>query len=178
MSPDPSVLIAQLREALTQQRYNPVVIGNYCRNADYFLSYLTTREIALETVTPTDVADYLRLSVRQFRKRHGRAPARYWIGIPRSGIHGLLKLALKRWPPEPARARMRLIDTDGPSRVPWAHISTARFPGEPKLAEICRREHNRPTSLLCGLSPTRLRCSPGDHPRNPAADVGAICLVL
>jgi hypothetical protein len=102
MSPDPSVLVAQLREALTQQRYNPVVIGNYCRNADYFLSYLATREIALETVTPTDVADYLRLSVRQFRKRHGRAPARYWIGIPRSGIHGLLKLALKRWPPEPA----------------------------------------------------------------------------
>ena len=95
MSPDPSVLVAQLREALTQQRYNPVVIGNYCRNADYFLSYLATREIALETVTPTDVADYLRLSVRQFRKRHGRAPARYWIGIPRSGIHGLLKLALK-----------------------------------------------------------------------------------
>jgi site-specific recombinase XerD len=102
MSPDPSVLVAQLREALTQQRYNPVVIGNYCRNADYFLSYLATREIALETVTPTDVADYLRLSVRQFRKRHGRAPARYWIGIPRSGIHWLLKLALKRWPPEPA----------------------------------------------------------------------------
>jgi integrase/recombinase XerD len=69
---------------------------------NYFLSYLATREIALGTVTPTDVADYLRLSVRQFRKRHGRAPARYWIGIPRSGIHGLLKLALKRWPPEPA----------------------------------------------------------------------------
>ena len=25
---------------------------------------------------------------------------------------------------------MTRIDTDGPSRVPWAHISTARFPGE------------------------------------------------
>jgi integrase/recombinase XerD len=102
MSPESSVLVAQLRQALTQQRYNPVVIGNYCRNADYFLSYLAAREIALEAVTPTDVANYLRLAVRQFRKRHGHAPARYWIGIPRSGIHGLLKLALKRWPPEPA----------------------------------------------------------------------------
>jgi integrase/recombinase XerD len=104
MSPDSSVLIAQLREALTQQRYNPVVINNYCRNADYFLSYLATREVALKTVTPTDVANYLCLAVRQFRKRHGRAPARYWMSIPRSGIHGLLKFTLKRWPPEPAAA--------------------------------------------------------------------------
>src|SRR5262245_13325707 len=50
--------------------------------------------------------------------------------------------------------------------------------GEPKLAETCRRERNGPTSFLCGPSLTRLRCSPGDHPRNPAADVRAICLVL
>jgi hypothetical protein len=48
------------------------------------------------------VADYLHLAVRAFRGRHGRAPARYWVNIPRAGIHGLLKLALKRWPPETA----------------------------------------------------------------------------
>jgi site-specific recombinase XerD len=85
-----------------RQRYNRVAVHNYCRNADYFLAYLTARAIALEEVTPADVTAYLRFAVRQFRKRHGRAPARYWIGIPRSGIHALLKLALKRWPPEPA----------------------------------------------------------------------------
>ena len=102
MSHDHSVLIAQFREALTQQRYNPAAVHNYCRNADYFLRDLAERKIALEAVTPTEVSNYLRLAVRQFRKRHGRAPARYWVSIPRAGIHGLLRLALKRWPPEPA----------------------------------------------------------------------------
>jgi hypothetical protein len=67
-------LVLRLREALTQQRYNPVVVHNYCRNADHFLSYLEERRIALEGVTPTEVSNYLRLAVRQFRKRHGRAP--------------------------------------------------------------------------------------------------------
>jgi integrase/recombinase XerD len=47
MSHDSSALITQLREALTQQRYNPVVIGNHCRNADYFLRHLAQRRIAL-----------------------------------------------------------------------------------------------------------------------------------
>lgn len=97
-----SALVSELKDALTRQRYNRVAVHNYCRNADYFLAYLTVREIALEAVTPADVTAYLRFAVRQFRKRHGRAPARYWIGIPRSGIHALLKLALMRWPPETA----------------------------------------------------------------------------
>ncbi len=95
-------LVAELKDALTRQRYNRVAVHNYCRNAGYFLAYLAARKIALEAVTPADVTNYLRFAVRQFRKRHGRAPARYWVGIPRSGIHALLKLALKRWPPEPA----------------------------------------------------------------------------
>jgi len=102
MSHDHRDLIEQFREALTQQRYNPVAVHNYCRNADYFLHYLAERKIALEAATPTEVSNYLRLAVRQFRKRHGRAPARYWVSIPRAGIHGLLMLSLKRWPPEPA----------------------------------------------------------------------------
>ena len=95
-------LVEELKDTLTRQRYNRVAVHNYCRNAGYFLTYLAAREIALEAVTPVDVTNYLRFAVRQFRKRHGRAPARYWIGIPRSGIHALLKLALKRWPSEPA----------------------------------------------------------------------------
>jgi site-specific recombinase XerD len=102
MSHDHKALIEQFREALTQQRYNPVAVHNYCRNADYFLHYLAERKIALKAVTPTEVSNYLRLAVRLFRKRQGRAPARYWVSIPRAGIHGLLRLALKRWPPEPA----------------------------------------------------------------------------
>jgi len=102
MSHEHGALVSRFRETLTQQRYNPVAVGNYCRNADYFLCYLAERKIALEVVTPTEVSIYLRLAVRRFHKRHGRAPAPYWVSIPRSGIHGLLKLALKSWPPEPA----------------------------------------------------------------------------
>jgi site-specific recombinase XerD len=94
-------LVSRFRETLTQQRYHPVAVHNYCRNADYFLCYLAERKIALEVVTPTEVSIYLRRAVRSFRKRHGRAPAPYWVSIPRAGIHGLLRLALKRWPPEP-----------------------------------------------------------------------------
>jgi integrase/recombinase XerD len=102
MSHGYSALVSELKDALTRQRYNRVAVHNYCRNAGYFLAYLAARKIALEAVTPAEVTQYLRFAVRQFRKRHGRAPARYWVGIPRSGIHALLKLALKRWPPEPA----------------------------------------------------------------------------
>ena len=102
MPHDHNALNGQFREALTQQRYNSVVIHNYCRHADYFLCYLAERGITLEAVTPTEVSNYLRLAVRQFHKRHGYPPAPRWTSIPRAGIHALLRLALKRWPPEQA----------------------------------------------------------------------------
>ena len=59
MSHDHGALVAQFRETLTQRRYNPVVVHNYCRNADHFLSYLRKRKIALKVVTPTEVSNYL-----------------------------------------------------------------------------------------------------------------------
>jgi len=102
MSHEYGALVSRFGETLTTQRYHPAAVDNYCRNADYFLCYLAERKIALEVVTPTEVLIYLRLAVRRFRERHGRAPAPYWVSIPRAGIHGLLRLALKRWPPEPA----------------------------------------------------------------------------
>jgi integrase/recombinase XerD len=100
MSHEHRALVVQFRETLTQQRYSSVVVQNYCRNADHFLSYLKEQEIALEKATPRTVSSYLSLAVQRFRERHGRAPAHAWTSMPRSGIHGLLKLTLKRWPPE------------------------------------------------------------------------------
>jgi hypothetical protein len=53
--------------------------------------------------------------------------------------------------------------------------------GVPFVTHICpncRMPYNRPTSFLCGLPRTGLRCSPRCHPRNPVLNVGAICLVL
>lgn len=55
----------------------------------------------IATVTPAQVAQYLRHARVEFRKRHGRQPARDWHSIPRSGIHALLRLARGQWPPEP-----------------------------------------------------------------------------
>lgn len=95
-----SALIAQLKESLTQQRYNATVVRNYCRCAAHFLDYLSRRQIAVEAATPEHVSRYLRGAVRQFRKRHGRAPAAFWESIPRAGLHAVLRLAQKRWPPE------------------------------------------------------------------------------
>lgn len=104
MSHESGTLIAELKELLTQQRYNRVAIHNYCRNADHFLQHLSDRGIALEAVTPDDVSDYLCLAVRRFLKRHGHPPASRWTSIPRAGIHALLRHALKSWPPEPPTA--------------------------------------------------------------------------
>ena len=101
MPHDHSALIDQLRGLLTQQRFNPVVVRNYCRSADYFLHYLSQREIDVAAATPAEVSNYLRCAVRRFRQRHGYSPAALWQSIPRAGIHALLRLAQKRWPPEP-----------------------------------------------------------------------------
>lgn len=101
MSQHSSELIAQLRASLAQQRYSAMVIHNYCVNAESFLSHLARQRIALEAATPQHVADYLRDATLWFRERHSRDPAPYWQSIPRAGIHAMLKLTLKQWPPEP-----------------------------------------------------------------------------
>ncbi|HEX7362298.1 MAG TPA: site-specific integrase [Bryobacteraceae bacterium] len=107
MSDNHHALISQLKETLAQQRYNPMVVHNYCRNAEIFLSYLEEQKISPEAVMPATVSKFLGLAIQQFRKRHGHAPAPRWESIPRAGIHGLLRLALKRWPPEMATSDTR-----------------------------------------------------------------------
>ncbi len=67
MPHDHRALIGQLRELLTQQRYNAVAIQNYCRSADQFLNFLAQRQIAVDAATPAEVSRYLRCSARRFR---------------------------------------------------------------------------------------------------------------
>lgn len=93
--------ISKLRISLTEQRYSPVVIGNYCAYARGFVDYLAQRDILITEVTEAEVAQYLHHAIAMFRKRHGRAPARDWHSIPRSGIHALLRLAQGQWPIAP-----------------------------------------------------------------------------
>jgi integrase/recombinase XerD len=114
MPHDRSALIDQLRALLTQQRYNPVVIHNYCRSAEHFVECLGRRGIAAEAATPDHVSSYLRFARRQFRQRHGHRPAPRWESIPRAGIQALLRLVQKPWPPEqppasPAEALCRSV---------------------------------------------------------------------
>lgn len=93
--------ISKLRILLTEQRYSPVVIGNYCAYARGFLDYLAQHDLPIMDVTEDQVAQYLRYAIAMFRKRHGRGPARDWHSIPRSGIHALLRLAQGQWPSAP-----------------------------------------------------------------------------
>ena len=111
---DRCALIDQLRALLTQQRYNPLVIHNYCRSAEHFLEHLAQRDIAVDAATPDRVSGYLRYAIRKFRQRHGHPPALRWESIPRAGIHALLRLVQKPWPPEqppasPAEALCRSV---------------------------------------------------------------------
>jgi len=93
--------ISELRISLIEQRYSPVVIGNYCAYARGFLDYLAQQDLPIMDVTEDQVADYLRCAIATFRKRHGRAPAQHWHSIPRSGIHALLRLSQGQWPYAP-----------------------------------------------------------------------------
>ena len=75
-------LIAKLADDLTRQSYSPVVVRNYCAYARDFFAYLAQHEIAITTVTPPQVAQYLRHARVMFRKRRGRPPAAHWQRHP------------------------------------------------------------------------------------------------
>ena len=68
MSHDHSALIAQLRESLTEQRYNAMVVHDYCQNAEAFFTIPGPAEGSLEAATPAEVSSYLHLAVRSFRQ--------------------------------------------------------------------------------------------------------------
>ncbi len=114
MSHDRGALIDQLRAHLTEQRYSSVAVHNYCRGAEHFLEHLARRGIAVDAATPEYVSGYLHFAIRRFRQRQGRPPAPRWESIPQAGIHALLRLVQKPWPPEhppasPAEALCRLV---------------------------------------------------------------------
>lgn len=101
---DRGALVDQLRAVLIQQRFNPVVVHNYCRSAEHFLEYLARRGPAVDSATPDHVSGYLRYARRRSHRRFGRPPAPRWEAIPRAGIHALLRLVQKQWPPQPPAA--------------------------------------------------------------------------
>src|SRR6266702_552633 len=116
MSHDHSTLITQLKESLTQQRYNASLVSNYCHNADSFLCYLDRRKIAVEAARPMDVSNYLRCAVRWFRQRHGHLPRPN--GSPDQGHQSVRCCGscksnghLSLWHPIPARSSAKRYAT-------------------------------------------------------------------
>jgi integrase/recombinase XerD len=97
----PGELIAELSKSLTAQNYNPVVVANHRNYARGFLDYLAERDMPVATVTPSQIEQYLRHAIECFQTRHGRPPSPRWHMLPRASIHGLLRLAQGKWPPEP-----------------------------------------------------------------------------
>jgi len=100
MSHDHCALVSQLRELLTHQQYKPGTVYNRCLFAGHFLEYLSQRDIPVEQATPAHVSSYLRCAVRRFKQRRGRTPSQYWRTDPRAGVHALLRMVQKKWPPE------------------------------------------------------------------------------
>ena len=84
MPHDRDALIDQLRALLTDQRYNSVVVHNYCQGAEHFLEYLARRNIAVEAATPAQVSGYLRLRHPEVPSA-SRSPAGAAMGIHSPG---------------------------------------------------------------------------------------------
>ncbi|MBO0754878.1 MAG: tyrosine-type recombinase/integrase [Bradyrhizobiaceae bacterium] len=108
MSKSEHALLTELRAALTNRQYSPVVISNYCTYAREFLDYLVCHGIPVTSVTEDLVEQYLHGATALFRKRHGRRPSKRWHEVPRSGIHALLRLGQGEWP----RAAKAVCATD------------------------------------------------------------------
>jgi site-specific recombinase XerD len=67
----------------------------------HFLSHLEEQRIALEKVHPSDIAAFLRMRLRKFRRRFGRPPknAVSWQRQYTAPINRLLRLVQLQWPP-------------------------------------------------------------------------------
>lgn len=99
MSKSERELITEFTAVLTNCRYNPVVIRNYCAYAQGFLDYLMQGGILVADAAEAEVERYLCHAVALFRKCGGRNPGKRWHEIPQSGIHALLRLVQGQWPP-------------------------------------------------------------------------------
>jgi integrase/recombinase XerD len=99
MSKSEYELITELKAALTNRQYSPVVIRNYCAYAHEFLDYLVHQGIPVADVTEDLIERYLHHATALFRKRRGRRPSKRWHEVPQSGIHALLRLGQGQWPP-------------------------------------------------------------------------------
>ncbi|PYU44935.1 MAG: integrase [Acidobacteria bacterium] len=92
--------IELLKTYLRTERYSASIQRRYLLLAQRFLDYLESKTLALESVCALDVEYFLRWELRNFRKRHGRAPRhfRQWRWRHTSAVHKLGCLLPGQWP--------------------------------------------------------------------------------
>ena len=92
--------IELLKTYLRTERYSASIQRRYLLLVQRFLDYLESKTLALESVCVLDVEYFLRWELRNFRKRHGRAPRhfRQWRWRHTSAVHKLGCLLPGQWP--------------------------------------------------------------------------------
>ena len=91
----------RLEEHLSKGRYSPRAARCRIAVASRFLGYLNERHVEVESAEPSHVDGYLLEELRLYRQLHRRAPRSMdrWRHRQTAGIHMLLRLVQKQWPP-------------------------------------------------------------------------------
>jgi site-specific recombinase XerD len=99
--PQRSALISQFEEHLARARYSSTACKRYLAVAGHFLTYLESGHVPIDAVQPSHVTKYLTRELRQFARRHDRAPVSvdHWRGSHTSGVHQFLQCIVGQWPP-------------------------------------------------------------------------------
>jgi len=96
-STESAVWMSRLSDHLKQHRYGTHA-PDYLAKARYFLSYLPSRNLTIQTVMPSDIDRYLG-ALRPKRRSARMDPSLKGLRIPhRAAIHMLLRLVHGRWP--------------------------------------------------------------------------------
>jgi len=94
--------LARLKALLARESYSRFATKTYCNVARNFLRYLDRCQIQVESVQTKDTESFLRVRLRQYRRRHGQCPKNEndWHCHHMSPIALLLRLAQGQWPPQ------------------------------------------------------------------------------
>jgi site-specific recombinase XerD len=103
---------------LRRRRFTRDAVSAYGVVARRFLALLERRAVVLERAQPVEVAAFIAVERRRYRRRHGRDPKDWvaWRSSLTGGTHALLRWAQGRWPPPPTnpwyeRFRLHMVRT-------------------------------------------------------------------
>jgi hypothetical protein len=102
--PPPTMIDERLRsfrKGLQKAGHTVATIRHYIQVARRFLIYLGDQSVSAEAATQVDISRFIDSELRSFPHKHGRLPHRliHWRCGRTNGIHALLRLVQKQWPP-------------------------------------------------------------------------------